>query len=647
VTNLWDAGGGLFLDGLVVTPAEASGPPPPSPQQTPAAPTNLSAAQVTATQINLSWKDNSDNETRFEIQRRIGSDWENVGTAPANTTTFQDPTVGSNIHSIYRVRAVNETSVSPWSDEASADTGSGAPPVSPSLSLNPSSLSFGDQLVGTANGAQSVLVQNIGQTPVEIRQVSVEGTNPGDFVITADGATGLQLLPGRLCIVNVRFLPTAAGPRSASLTITDTAGGSPHVAPLSGTGIAPAVRLSSGTLAFAEQPVGTTSGAQTVTITNTGTAPLSIPSVSLAGDNPGEFAIGTAVSGVTLAPGESRMLDVRFAPTRPGSRSATLVISDNAPGSPHLVTLSGTGTAPSVTFGISHLERPTKVSFGNQPVGTAGAAQTLTVTNGGAAPLTISSVKITGANVADFALSADSGGSVLAPGKSRQFTLRFKPGAKGNRSASLTLSDNAAGSPHSVALQGVGVLVLPKAPSGLALKVVSYQQIKLTWGASSADATAYAIWRKVGNGEFQRYSGVTSSLTHFVDQHVSPNTHYSYRVRANGPGGVSDWSNEVGGTTPAAPPVAPTGLTVRALSASQLELRWTDNSSDETGFAIWRKSGAGAWALVGGVPTGITRFVDGNLAANTTYSYEVRANGPGGVSGWSNAASGKTLSGAK
>src|SRR5262249_43230301 len=104
---------------------------------------------------------------------------------------------------------------------------------------------------------------------------------------------------------------------------------------------------------------------------------------------------------------------------------------------------------------------------------------------------------------------------------------------------------------------------------------------------------------------------------------------------------------EAGGTTPAAPPVAPTGLTVRALSSSQLELRWTDNSSDETSFAIWRQSGTGTWTRVGGVPAGVTRFVDKKLTAGTSYSYEVRANSPGGVSDWSNTAIGKTLSGPK
>jgi chitodextrinase len=174
--------------------------------------------------------------------------------------------------------------------------------------------------------------------------------------------------------------------------------------------------------------------------------------------------------------------------------------------------------------------------------------------------------------------------------------------------------------------------------------VASSKEIQLTWVPGSPETTSYAIWRKVGSGEFQRYSGVSGMLNRFVDKHVNPKTTYSYRVRANGPGGVSDWSEAVSGTTLAAPPAAPTGLTVRALSASQLELRWTDNSSDETSFAIWRKSGTGAWARVGGVPTGTTRFVDRKLTPNTSYSYEVRANGPGGVSAWSNPASGTTLS---
>ena len=88
--------------------------------------------------------------------------------------------------------------------------------------------------------------------------------------------------------------------------------------------------------------------------------------------------------------------------------------------------------------------------------------------------------------------------------------------------------------------------------------------------------------------------------------------------------------------------VAPTNVSATPLSANSVQVQWTDNSSDETSFAIWRQSGSGAWARVGGVPSGVTRFVDRSLAASTSYSYEVRANGPGGVSDWSNVATGKT-----
>ena len=68
------------------------------------------------------------------------------------------------------------------------------------------------------------------------------------------------------------------------------------------------------------------------------------------------------------------------------------------------------------------------------------------------------------------------------------------------------------------------------------IKMVPYKEIQLTWVPGSPDTTSYAIWRKVGNGEFQRYSGVSGMLNRFVDKHVSPNTKYTYRVRADDPG---------------------------------------------------------------------------------------------------------------
>src|SRR5205823_2880955 len=144
-----------------------------------------------------------------------------------------------------------------------------------------------------------------------------------------------------------------------------------------------------------------------------------------------------------------------------------LAISDNAPGSPHVVALSGTGIAPAVSIGISRLNGPGKVSFGRQALGTISSPQTVTVTNSGTAPLTILGFGVGGANAGDFSLTGDSGGSTLAPGASRTISLQFTPHAVGNRTASLTIYDNAPGGPHTVALEGSGAVPAPLAPTNL------------------------------------------------------------------------------------------------------------------------------------------------------------------------------------
>src|SRR2546427_830324 len=99
------------------------------------------------------------------------------------------------------------------------------------------------------------------------------------------------------------FTPAATGARTATVTITDDAPGSPQSVSLAGTGIVPAVTLAPTNLAFGTQRLSTTSPAQTVTLTNSGTATLSITSIALAGSNPGDFAIAagtTCTNGATV-----------------------------------------------------------------------------------------------------------------------------------------------------------------------------------------------------------------------------------------------------------------------------------------------------------------------------------------------------------
>jgi hypothetical protein len=207
--------------------------------------------------------------------------------------------------------------------------------------------------------------------------------------------------------------------------------------------------LSPGNLTFAGQNVGTTSVAQTVTLTNkaTATAPLSITSIAASGD----FA-QTNNCPSSLAVGASCTINVTFTPTAAGTRTGTLTVNDNAAGSPHTVSLSGTGVAPAPAVSLS----PASLTFGNQNTGTTSAAQSVTLTNTGTASLSITGISISG----DFAQTNTCGSSVGA-GARCTISVTFTPTAGGTRTGTLTINDNAAGSPHTVSLTGTGVAPTP------------------------------------------------------------------------------------------------------------------------------------------------------------------------------------------
>jgi trimeric autotransporter adhesin len=217
---------------------------------------------------------------------------------------------------------------------------------------------------------------------------------------------------------------------------------------------APSLNLSPASLTFNNQVVGTTSAAQSVTLTNTGNAPLALDSISLGGANPGSFSISAGGAAGMLAPGASQSISVVFHPTAAGPQSASLIISDNATGSPQQISLSGTGTisAPAVTLS------PTSLTFAPEyPTYYTSSPQSATLTNSGNAPLVINSLSVTGANASDFAITGGGTAGSLAPGASQRITLTFTPTGVGSRAAALTVASNAPGSPHTVALNGTGL----------------------------------------------------------------------------------------------------------------------------------------------------------------------------------------------
>jgi hypothetical protein len=179
---------------------------------------------------------------------------------------------------------------------------------------------------------------------------------------------------------------------------------------------------------------------------NTGNATMSITGITIAGTNSGDFA-QTTTCGSTLSVNASCTISVTFRPTAIGTRTASVSIADNAPGSPQTVSLTGTGTAVSVT--------PTSLSFGSQTVGTTSAAQTVTVRNLGTTTLTGITISDTGTNAGDFNETTTCGTS-LGVGSSCTISVTFRPTARLTRTATLRITDSDPASPQQVTLTGTG-----------------------------------------------------------------------------------------------------------------------------------------------------------------------------------------------
>src|SRR5438552_18891263 len=133
------------------------------------------------------------------------------------------------------------------------------------------------------------------------------------------------------------------------------------------------------------------------------------------------------------------------------------------------------------------------------------------------------------------------------------------------------------------------------------------------------------------------------NTTFFQDTTVSPETAYTYQVRAANNLGASAYTNAVSITTAQAPPAAPTGLKVIGFSYNKVSLTWTDNSSNETAFEIYRKSGSGAYALVGLAGPNSPFLQDTTVSPGTTYTYELRSANDVWASAFTNAVSVTTV----
>jgi len=297
------------------------------------------------------------------------------------------------------------------------------------VTVSPSSLSFPTQVLGTPSAPQVVTLTNRAPNSLTITNIGFTGTNMADFSQTDNCGTALS--GNSSCTINVTFTPKGINNRAANLVITDSAPGGSQTVPITAT--ATAASLSPTSLTFASQVVGTTSAPQVVTLTNvSGGSTITITGITTTGTNATDFAQTSTCASVP--PKKNCTISVTFTPSATGTRTASLSIADNAGASPQTVPLTGTGTA-SVTVA------PTSLTFPLQVLGTSSTPQAVTLSNLASGALTISSIAITGTNIADFPQTNNCGTS-LAGNSSCTINVTFKPTNINHRSASLTITDS-------------------------------------------------------------------------------------------------------------------------------------------------------------------------------------------------------------
>ncbi|MEJ2009723.1 MAG: SBBP repeat-containing protein [Acidobacteriota bacterium] len=312
-----------------------------------------------------------------------------------------------------------------------------SPADNPSVGLTPQSVTFADQATGTTSSARHVTLTNFSTVPLSITGISVSG----DFSQTNNCGSSVAANGGS-CTINVTFSPKTADSLTGTLTISDNAAGSPQTVKLSGTGTtpAPAVKLSPTSLTLPTTTVGATSAQTPVTVTNSGTADLTITSVAATSSSTaGTDYAETDNCVTTLAPGNSCTINVTFTPASSGSITGTLSIDDNATGSPQSVSLTGTGVA---VFSLTSSPTSTIVSGGtasttftitlNAPSSFTDSV-TLSCTNNGSATCSFSSSSLTAGQTSTLTV-----GNLVAIAPS---TLGFQvKGTSGDQSATASLS---------------------------------------------------------------------------------------------------------------------------------------------------------------------------------------------------------------
>ncbi len=552
------------------------------------APTSLVATTVSASSINLTWTDNSSNETSFSIERSLssGTGFAAVATPTANVVSYTNNsglTGGTRYY--YRIRALNGTGTSVYSPEVSAVTLMATPTSVVATAMSPS----GINLTWTDNA--------LNETSYQIERSLTTGTGFSPVVTTAPNANSYSdagLSPGTKYFYRIKTI----GAIAESAYSTEANATTQLVAPTSLVAIT--VSTTSVTLTWADNSSNET-GFKIERSLTTGTGFALVTTTA---------ANATTYTNTGLTANTTYFYRIRAA-------NAVPVYSAYTP------EVKATTAIPTVPTSLAATTTsPTTIDL------------TWTDTSFGESGFSIERSLTTGSGFAVIATAPANSGSYTNSGLTEGTKYYYR----------IRATSAAGNSAYTTEANATTTLM---APTSLAATAVSSSQIDLTWFDASSSESGFQIERSLTTGSgFSTIFTTASNATSYSNTGLTKGTQYFYRIKAVNGGNGSAYTLEATATTPVPPPAAPTALTAKTGNSSSVLLNWLDNSSDETGFVVERSlSPSTGYTTLATTGTDAVSFADGTAAASTQYYYRVRAVNAGGSSANTNTVSITTLNG--
>jgi hypothetical protein len=347
-------------------------------------------------------------------------------------------------------------------------TGAGAP----TDVLSGTTLAFPGTMTGLVSPPQVVSVTNNG----DLSLTSIANSVTGAFAVSS--TCGTILAGHSSCGFTVTFVPAQVGSQTGKLTITDLL--HTQTVALSGSGLLPPIfAVTPSSLTFGVQKVGASSAPSTLTVKNTGGAPMANVGFLVTGTTPGSFLTSGSTCGATLVNGNSCSVQVTFKPVAAGGNAASLAVSSSSLGTKAVsVALSGTGTG-------TLLVSAAQLTFPVVAPGLSSPAQTVSLTNTGLVALDSLQVSVT----APFGLVQNACTGSLGAGASCSVGVIFSPDLNGDYTGQVTISSPSLVDTSNVLLSGTG------GTPGAA----QVQPIQLNFPATSVGATSSPITVTVTN----------------------------------------------------------------------------------------------------------------------------------------------------